>query len=195
MSNTSKFSSIFFLAAALRSTIFRLRRSWFLIFIEAEMSLLSMVIVVMPSIAVKEKLPLASVFVFGIFIFWKVPSFRISAPNVALASPFPVSSTTTPLYSTFFSWRGVVVGVVGSEVSAATGCSVSPVCPVFSSTACITSLAKSFVVRATASMLLIIISRAASGRNIRYLVLPISFVLFLFIIVIRFLSGKTLKLL
>ena len=64
-----------------------------------------------------------------------------------------------------------------------------------SSGAAIISLANSFVVRATTSMLLIIINRAAKGRNIRYLVLPISLVLRLFIILIRFLSGKTLKLL
>ena len=43
-------------------------------------------------------------------------------------------------------------------------------------------------------MLLTIIKMPAKGRNIRYLVLPISFVLRLFIILIRFLSGKTLKL-
>ena len=63
------------------------------------------------------------------------------------------------------------------------------------STASMTSVASCFVVRATASILLIIISKTAKGRNIRYLVLPISFVLFLFIILMRFFNGKTLKLL
>ena len=62
-------------------------------------------------------------------------------------------------------------------------------------TASMTSVVIFCVARATASMLLTIISRAASGRNIRYLVLPIARVLRLFIIMIRFFKGKTLKLL
>ena len=61
-------------------------------------------------------------------------------------------------------------------------------------TCSITSFANLSVVRATTSMLLTIINRAAKGRNMIYFVLPISLVLRLFIILIRFLSGKTLKL-
>ena len=92
---------------------------------------------------------------------------------------------------------GISFGIVTSSTVACSGiCPVAFVtCSVDFSTVCITSRAKFFVVRATASILLIISSKAANGRNSKYLVLPISFVLFLFIILIRFLSGKTLKLL
>ena len=50
-------------------------------------------------------------------------------------------------------------------------------------------------VRATDSMLLTINNAAAKGAKSRYLATPICLVLLLFIILILFLSGKTLKLL
>src|SRR3712207_6180165 len=65
----------------------------------------------------------------------------------------------------------------------------------FTSASPIISLANSLVVRATVSMLLTISNRAANGRNNRYFVLPIFPVRRLFIILIRFFNGKTLKLL
>ena len=112
------------------------------------------------------------------------------SPPVLKFSCFPASvvwiftfGTTFPCLSIMVTWKvvspfcsGFIILRGSSSIAVRVGIHISEV-------------------RATVSILLTIISKAAKGRNIRYLVLPISFVLFLFIILMRFFRGKTLKLL